>query len=102
VGRWFESSPWFEPVGDISGGCFKSTSGQAPCRSRKHYEGRTWPTDDGFAYIICHDCGERDEKGRFFEKNTVYTTRGDFTDPPDERCNVCKGYGFLGTGPFPA
>jgi hypothetical protein len=66
------------------------------------YEGRTWPTDDGFAYFICHDCGERDEKGRVFEKNTVYTTRGDFTDPPDERCNVCKGYGFLGTGPFPA
>jgi hypothetical protein len=24
------------------------------------YEGRTWPTDDGLAYIIWHDCGELD------------------------------------------
>ncbi len=62
------------------------------------YEGRTWPTEDGFAYIICHDCGELDEEGRFFEKNTVYSTRGDFTAHPDERCNVCKGYGFLRVG----
>jgi hypothetical protein len=58
------------------------------------YEGRTWPTEDGFAYIICHDCGELDEEGQFFEKNTVYPTRGDFTARPDERCNVCKGYAF--------
>jgi len=62
------------------------------------YEGRTWPTEDGFAYIICHDCGELDEEGQFFEKNTVYTTLGDFTAYPDERCNVCKGYGFLRVG----
>jgi len=62
------------------------------------YEGRTWPTEDGFAYIICHDCGELDEQGQLFEKNTVYSTRGDFTAHPDERCNVCKGYGFLRVG----
>jgi pimeloyl-ACP methyl ester carboxylesterase len=62
------------------------------------YEGRTWPTEDGFAYIICRDCGELDEEGQFFEKNTVYTTRGDFTAHPDERCNVCMGYGFLRVG----
>jgi len=62
------------------------------------YEGRTWPTEDGFAYIICRDCGELDEEGQFFEKNTVYSTRGDFTAHPDERCNVCKGYGFLRVG----
>jgi hypothetical protein len=60
------------------------------------YEGR--PTEDGFAYIICRDCGELDEGGQFFEKNTVYTTRGDFRAHPDERCNVCKGYGFLRVG----
>jgi hypothetical protein len=62
------------------------------------YEGRTWPTEDGFAYIICRDCGELDEEGQFFEKNTVFTTRGDFTAHPDERCNVCKGFGFLRVG----
>ena len=62
------------------------------------YEERTWPTEDGFAYIICRDCGELDVEGQFFEKNTVYTTRGDFTAHPDERCNVCKGYGFLRVG----
>ena len=66
--------------------------------SEAFYEGRTWPTEDGFAYIICRDCGELDEEGRFFEKNTVYPTRGDFTAHPDERCNVCKGYGFLRVG----
>jgi hypothetical protein len=62
------------------------------------YEGRTWPTEDGFAFIICRDCGELDEEGRFFEKNTVYTTRGDLTAHPDKRCNVCKGFGFLRVG----
>src|ERR1700730_7261361 len=39
-----------------------------------------------------------DEEGQFFEKNTVYTTRGDFAARPDERCNVCKGHGFLRVG----
>ena len=66
--------------------------------SEAFYEGRTWPTEDGFAYIICRDCGELDEEGQFFEKNAVYSTRGDFTAHPDERCNVCKGYGFLRVG----
>src|SRR6266481_9080552 len=51
-----------------------------------------------FACIICHDCGELDEEGQFFEKNAVYTTSGDFTAHPDERCDVCKGYGFLRVG----
>jgi hypothetical protein len=62
------------------------------------YEGRTWPTEDGFAYIICRNCGELDEKGQLFEKNTVYPTRGDLTAHTNERCNVCKGFGFLRVG----
>jgi len=32
------------------------------------YEGRTWPTEDGFAYIICRDCGELDERDSFLRR----------------------------------
>jgi hypothetical protein len=28
----------------------------------------------------------------------IYMSRGDLTAHPDERCNVCKGFGFLRVG----
>jgi hypothetical protein len=35
--------------------------------------GPTWPSADGIAIILCPDCGEIDEEGKFFEPNTVYS-----------------------------
>jgi hypothetical protein len=41
----------------------------------KPSRGPTWPRVDGVAIILCPDCGEIDEDGRFFERNTVYSNR---------------------------
>ena len=68
----------------------------------KPWTGPTWASADGFAIILCPDCGEIDEVGKFFEPSTVYSNMGTPGDnEPDGKhrgCQVCKSRGFLFVG----
>lgn len=68
----------------------------------KPWRGPTWPLNDGVAVILCPDCGEIDEDGKFFAKNTVYSNMGDpgdnELDGTHRGCNVCKSRGFMFVG----
>jgi hypothetical protein len=68
----------------------------------KPWIGLTWPSADGIAIILCPECGEIDEEGKFFEPNTVYSNLrvpgGNESDGTHLGCQVCKSNGFLFVG----
>jgi len=46
----------------------------------KPLRGADLANEDGFAYVICRDCGELDEEGQFLEKNTLHDSGGTLTN----------------------
>jgi len=55
------------------------------------YRGRTWPTKESVAVILCPSCGDLDKTNQLFSL---------FGEPGDgrNRCVECKGLGYLFVG----
>lgn len=67
----------------------------------KPWRAPIWPMPGGYAIYLCEDCGEIDEDGEFFEKNTVYSNMGDPGDTFEGEhngCNCCKSLGYRYVG----